>query len=50
MSAADCRLHVFESVDFAKNIWIKGKNFSLVGLLQNTQIAKNYEGGDLFDR
>lgn len=32
-SAADCRLHVYKSVDEATRFWIKGRNFSIPGLL-----------------
>ncbi|PPQ97431.1 hypothetical protein CVT26_006778 [Gymnopilus dilepis] len=33
VSAADCRLTVYPSIDLAKQIWVKGKNFSVPNLL-----------------
>jgi phosphatidylserine decarboxylase len=32
-SAADCRIQVYETVDEATRFWIKGRNFSVSGLL-----------------
>jgi len=46
-SAADSRLHVFETIDSATKIWIKGKNFSLNHLLRDEKIAAQYEGGSI---
>merc|ERR1719487_513451 len=34
-SAADCRLTVFRTVDAAKKLWIKGRNFTVPHLLQD---------------
>lgn len=44
-SAADCRLTVFDSVDEATKIWIKGKHFSLPELFQNDDIASKFPAG-----
>ncbi|GAA5895625.1 hypothetical protein JCM6882_000357 [Rhodosporidiobolus microsporus] len=44
-SAADCRLTVFESVDAAKTLWIKGQHFTIANLLQADDKAKQFENG-----
>jgi len=44
---ADSRLNVFVSVDEATKLWIKGQKFSLKGLLQDDQMAKEYANGSL---
>jgi phosphatidylserine decarboxylase len=46
-SAADCRLTVFESIDAAKKLWIKGENFSLATLLNDAALAQDdaFQGG-----
>ncbi|GAA5980966.1 hypothetical protein JCM11641_005500 [Rhodosporidiobolus odoratus] len=46
-SAADCRLTVFDSVDKAKEIWIKGRNFSLANLLDDPAKAAQLENGSV---
>ncbi|POY70494.1 hypothetical protein BMF94_6562 [Rhodotorula taiwanensis] len=46
-SAADCRLTVFQSVDEAKKIWIKGHNFTIASLLEDAEQAKQYENGEI---
>uniref|UniRef100_A0A0K3CT30 phosphatidylserine decarboxylase n=1 Tax=Rhodotorula toruloides TaxID=5286 RepID=A0A0K3CT30_RHOTO len=46
-SAADCRLTVFESVDKAKEFWIKGRNFTLPALLDDPALASLFENGPL---
>ncbi|KAM0747859.1 hypothetical protein T439DRAFT_305015 [Meredithblackwellia eburnea MCA 4105] len=46
-SAADCRLTVFESVDLAKEFWIKGKNFTIGNLLQDDSLASSFDGAAL---
>eukprot|EP00755_Sulcionema_specki_P023272 Sspe_Gene.78514::Locus_49108_Transcript_1_1_Confidence_1.000_Length_1054::g.78514::m.78514/K01613/psd, PISD; phosphatidylserine decarboxylase len=43
---ADCRLHVFNTVDEATSLYIKGKNFSLESLLGPDR-ASMYQGGGL---
>ncbi|EGG14945.1 Phosphatidylserine decarboxylase proenzyme 2 precursor [Cavenderia fasciculata] len=47
VSPADCRMNVYSSIDIAKQLWIKGKGFNLVSLLQNEQLAEQYQGGSL---
>ncbi len=51
VSAADCRLQVFSSVDEATRFWIKGRNFSIAGLLADSDpsrpIASSYSGGTM---
>ncbi|CAL1711900.1 unnamed protein product [Somion occarium] len=49
-SAADCRLTVYNTVELAKQFWIKGNNFtipSLLGVETNSEQAKWFEGGGL---
>ena len=44
-SAADCRLTVFPSVDLAKQLWIKGNNFTipaLLGVEPTSEIAQTF--------
>jgi phosphatidylserine decarboxylase len=38
-SAADCRLTVFDDVEAATRVWIKGKHFSIRHLLGDTSLA-----------
>jgi len=38
-SAADCRLVVYEDLQSAQSIWIKGKKFSLASLFNDEQMA-----------
>ncbi|KAI5083998.1 hypothetical protein GOP47_0000167 [Adiantum capillus-veneris] len=45
--AADCRLMVYKSVDEAKRFWIKGRKFSVKGLLGDEVLANDFEGGSL---
>jgi len=47
VSPADCRLHVFPSIDQATSIWIKGKNFQLKNLLKDEALAAKFHGGSL---
>jgi len=47
VSGADCRCMVFPEVQKATEIWIKGKNFSLAGLLADPELAKRFEGGSM---
>ncbi|KAI6092018.1 phosphatidylserine decarboxylase-domain-containing protein [Hypoxylon rubiginosum] len=49
VSPADCRSVVFNTIDAATNIWIKGREFSLKRLLGDAypEDAKRYEGGAL---
>ena len=39
-SSADCRLTVFDSVEEAKELWIKGQKFDLAGLLGDEKLAE----------
>ncbi|KAK9807507.1 hypothetical protein WJX72_001112 [[Myrmecia] bisecta] len=51
VSAADARLITFDSVDAATRLWIKGRHFSVAGLLADTEagspLATAYEGGTM---
>lgn len=47
MSGADCRLCVFESIGAATQVWIKGKSFSIEQLVQDADLAKQFEGGSI---
>jgi phosphatidylserine decarboxylase len=51
VSAADCRLQVFSSIDEATRFWVKGRNFSIAGLLADSDpshpIASSYSGGTM---
>eukprot|EP01120_Amphizonella_sp_Union-15-10_P008327 TRINITY_DN2983_c0_g2_i1.p1 TRINITY_DN2983_c0_g2~~TRINITY_DN2983_c0_g2_i1.p1 ORF type:complete len:236 (+),score=30.98 TRINITY_DN2983_c0_g2_i1:1-708(+) len=42
VSPADCRLHVFETLERAKEIWIKGRNFGLSQLLKDPALEKEF--------
>jgi len=44
---ADCRLHVFPTLKIATELWIKGKNFQIGSLIQDEQLASQYEDGSL---
>ncbi|KAF7370638.1 hypothetical protein MSAN_00696800 [Mycena sanguinolenta] len=45
-SAADCRLTVYQSVDFAKQFWIKGRNFTIPNLIG---VDPSSEKASIFD-
>ncbi|CEG66229.1 hypothetical protein RMATCC62417_02844 [Rhizopus microsporus] len=47
VSSADCRLNVFNSVNDATELWIKGRNFNLPNLLQDNDLADKLDGGSL---
>jgi len=47
VSPADCRFHVFPTIDEATLLWIKGKNFSLKNLLRDEALAHEFNGGSL---
>ncbi|KAI9188952.1 phosphatidylserine decarboxylase [Blastocladiella emersonii ATCC 22665] len=47
VSAADCRLMAFPTIDAARELWIKGRNFTLAGLLNSESLANRYAGGSL---
>lgn len=44
---ADCRLMVFSSVSEATRLWVKGKKFSIAGLLADEEKAKLFTNGSL---
>ncbi|KAL7746515.1 phosphatidylserine decarboxylase [Sorochytrium milnesiophthora] len=48
VSPADCRCMAFQTVDDATKFWIKGRNFSVAGLLDDPGMAEYYKGGSLF--
>ena len=45
MSGADCRCMVFEQISDMTRLWIKGKNFSIGGLVGDEELASGYLGG-----
>ncbi len=47
VSAADCRLQVYESIDDATRFWVKGRNYSTAGLLADKELASAFEGGSM---
>jgi len=47
VSAADCRLVVFETVNAATSFWTKGKSFNLENLFKSKDLATTFEGGSL---
>lgn len=51
VSAADCRLQVFADVNEATRFWVKGRNFSVAGLLADTdpehERSKAFSGGTM---
>lgn len=47
VSAADCRLIVFDEIYQATQIWIKGQQFSLRSLFDNEELAKEFDGGSI---
>ncbi|KAG6552239.1 hypothetical protein Mapa_006088 [Marchantia paleacea] len=44
---ADCRLMAFNTCDDATRFWIKGRKFSIKGLLGSDEIGKYFVGGTL---
>ena len=40
-SSADCRLTVFDSVEEAKEIWVKGQKFTIGSLIADEKLADN---------
>ena len=42
---ADSRLVVYDTVSQTKRLWIKGKNFTIANLLQDTQLAESFTDG-----
>ncbi|KAI9145186.1 phosphatidylserine decarboxylase-domain-containing protein [Paraphysoderma sedebokerense] len=47
VSAADCRLMAFQTVDQARQLWIKGANFTIEELLQDPVAAGHYVNGSV---
>ncbi|TPX58616.1 phosphatidylserine decarboxylase [Powellomyces hirtus] len=47
VSPADCRMNCFVSVDRAKALWIKGREFTIPKLLEDEEMAKAFDGGSL---
>lgn len=47
VSAADCRLIVFDHINQATEIWIKGEHFSLRHLFHDEHLAQEFEGGSI---
>jgi len=46
-SPADCRMVVFDSINSAKDIWIKGNKFSVSKLLEGCENISEFESGAL---
>jgi len=44
---ADCRVLVFDTIDRATKLWIKGSEYNLEGLLQSATLAREYENGSV---
>jgi phosphatidylserine decarboxylase len=47
VSAADCRLIVFDNISEAVRVWIKGHQFSLRYLFEDEKLAKEFDGGSI---
>ncbi|CAG8450943.1 8789_t:CDS:10 [Acaulospora morrowiae] len=47
VSPADCRMMAFPTIDKATELWIKGQSFSLAKLINDENVAKEFEGGSL---
>jgi len=45
VSAADCRLTLWDNISDATRVWVKGSNFTLPNLLHNTEGSATFEGG-----
>lgn len=45
VSPADCRLNVFASVEAARELWIKGRGFTVAKLLQDDQLGHYFANG-----
>ncbi|KAK4051591.1 hypothetical protein OIV83_002731 [Microbotryomycetes sp. JL201] len=46
-SPADCRMVVYDNVDLARRLWIKGRHFTLKGLLIDSTRAEYFRGGSI---
>jgi len=47
VSAADCRISVFRTIEEGTSIWVKGQGFSLERLLQDDSLASLYKNGSM---
>ena len=47
VSAADCRLILFDDINEATRIWIKGHQFSLRALFDDKRLAEEFNGGSI---
>ncbi|CAF1234734.1 unnamed protein product [Rotaria sordida] len=47
VSAADCRLILFDNISEATHIWIKGNQFSLRYLFDDEILAQEFDGGSI---
>ncbi|CAF1432004.1 unnamed protein product [Adineta ricciae] len=47
VSAADCRLIVFDNINDATRIWVKGHKFSLKHLFDDATLAEEFNGGSI---
>ena len=47
VSAADCRLILFENISDATRIWIKGHQFSLQSLFDDESLAEEFRAGSI---
>lgn len=47
VSAADCRLIIFDNIDNATRIWVKGRHFSLTHLFHDEKLAQEFHGGSI---
>ena len=45
ISPADCRCNVYTEVKEATRVWIKGKNFSISGLLDDVELGMYFQDG-----
>lgn len=46
-SPADCRLTAYQTIDLATEYWIKGKGFSVARLLDDEEVAQQFDGGSI---
>ena len=44
---ADSRVVVYESVEAAKTLWIKGKNFTVTNLVMDAELGEKFEDGSV---
>jgi phosphatidylserine decarboxylase len=47
VSAADCRLILFDNISEATRVWIKGQQFSLRHLFEDEKLAQEFDGGSI---